>query len=61
MVVTPVALCVTLMLSVEKCKKEYQSFCFSCFDFTFEDASLCSLRDELHKRDIIFNTWWDDC
>lgn len=61
MVVTPVALSVTLMLSVEKCKKEYQSFCFSCFDITFEDASLCSLRDELHKCDIIFNTWWDDC
>jgi len=56
MVVTPVALSVTVMLSVEKYKIEYQSFCFSCFDITFEDASLCSLRDELHKRDIIFNT-----
>lgn len=49
------------MLSVEKCKKEYQSFCFSCLDLTVQDASLCSLRDELHKRYIIFNTWWDDC
>jgi len=42
-----------------KCKI-YRSLCFSCFLITFEDASLCLLRDELHKRDIIFDTWWDD-